>query len=97
MRQLCGGMAMEFFVENEATEFIYLTNKSSEDANDETIIACKQFREGEKVVAVFAVGDEWQYVTPYASNESGSTKGNGERLHRTPSTSWTPNRPTSRL
>lgn len=76
MRQQCNQMAMEFFVESAATEWIYLTNRSSENADDEQIIGCKKLAEGEKAIAVFAVADNWKVITPYACNENGSVAGN---------------------
>lgn len=75
MRQLCNGMAMEFFVEAEATEWIYLTNKSAENSEDEAVIECKQIKEGENAIAVFAVGDDWKIITPYAYSENGAVAG----------------------
>lgn len=75
MRQLCNNMAMEFFVEADTTEWIYLTNKSSENADDEEIIKCKSFKAGDKAIAVFEVGESWNVVTPYAASENGFVAG----------------------
>lgn len=77
MRQVCEGMCMEFFCNMKPSsdnfiQWIYLKNKSSEDATDDQVVACKKLDCDGAASATFKVGDNWKYVTPYSYSSLGA-------------------------